>query len=57
MMNSYVKQVKNQVMGGDKRGGEDKRIADEFKAKEEKKKEAEQKALIQSLFKSVSAIQ
>lgn len=44
-------------MSGNQRGGEDKRLAEEFKAKEEKKKELEQKALIQSLFKSVSAIQ
>jgi hypothetical protein len=49
--------VKSQVLGGNQRGGEDKRIADEMKAKEEKKKEQEQKALIQSLFKSVSLIQ
>jgi hypothetical protein len=39
------------------KGGEQKRIADEFKAKEEKKKEIEQKALLASLFKSVSNIQ
>jgi DRG Family Regulatory Proteins, Tma46/Torus domain len=57
VVQSYVKQVTAQVVGGDRRGGEDKRIADEFRAKEEKKKELEQKALIQSLFKSVSAIQ
>lgn len=37
-------------------GGEQKKIADEFKAKEEKKKELEQKALLSALFKSVSAI-
>lgn len=55
-MYSYVKQVKNQVLGGNAKGGEQKRIADEFKAKEEKKKEQEQKALLSTLFKSVSAI-
>ena len=44
-------------MQGNQRGGEDKRLAEEYKAKEEKKKEIEQKALLQSLFKSVSAIQ
>ena len=37
-----MKNVKTQVMlGGNARGGEEKRIADEFKAKEEKKKESE----------------
>ena len=45
-MISYVKGVKNQIIGGNARGGEEKRIADEFKAKEEKKKELEQKALL-----------
>ena len=49
--------MKTQVLRGDQRGGEEKRIAEEFKQKEEKKKELEQKALLQSLFKSVSAIQ
>jgi hypothetical protein len=49
--------VKNQILLGNAKGGEQKRIADEFKAKEEKKKEAEQKALFSALFKSVSAIQ
>jgi hypothetical protein len=39
------------------KGGDSKRIAEEFKAKEEKKKEIEQRALLQSLFKSVSSIQ
>jgi len=43
---SYVKQVQTQVMRGDQRGGEEKRIADEFKAREEKRKELEQKALL-----------
>lgn len=54
---SYVKQVTNQITGANQKGGEQKRIADEIKAKEEKKKEIEQKNLLQSLFKSVSAIQ
>lgn len=44
-------------MMGNAKGGEDKRIADEFRAKEEKKKEAEAKMLLSTLFKSVSAIQ
>ena len=44
-------------MQGNSKGGEQKRIADEYRAKEEKKKEMEQKMLISSLFKSVSAIQ
>jgi len=43
---SYVKQVTNQIVRGDMRGGEEKRIADEYKAKEEKKKVAEQKMLL-----------
>ncbi len=52
-----MSQVKNQVLGGNAKGGEQKRIADEFKAKEEKKKELEQKALLSTLFKSVSMMQ
>ena len=44
-------------MSGNQRGGEEKRINEEFKAKEEKKKEAEQKMLLSTLFKSVSLIQ
>jgi hypothetical protein len=44
-------------MTGNARGGEEKRINEEFKAKEEKKKEAEQKMLLSTLFKSVSLIQ
>ena len=52
-----MKQVKNQVMSGNARGGEEKRINEEYKAKEEKKKEAEQKMLLSTLFKSVSLIQ
>lgn len=39
------------------KGGEQKRIAEEFKEKQEKKKDAEQKALLASLFSSVSTIQ
>jgi hypothetical protein len=38
------------------KGGEDKKLQDEFKQKEEKKKEQEQKALLASLFKGVSSI-
>jgi hypothetical protein len=38
------------------KGGESKRIAEEFKAKEEKKKEQEQKLLLQTLFKGVTSI-
>ncbi len=53
----YVNQVKSQVMQGNAKGGESKRIADEYRAKEEKKKEQEQKMLLSTLFKSVSAIQ
>lgn len=49
--------MKSQVLLGNAKGGEQKRIQDEFKAKEEKKKEQEQKALFSALFKSVSAIQ
>ena len=53
-----MNQVKSQVMqGGNNKGGEEKRLADEYRAKEEKKKELEQKALFSSLFKSVSMIQ
>ena len=37
-------------------GGEQKRIADEFKAKEEKKKDSEMKALLASLFKGTTNI-
>jgi hypothetical protein len=36
-----VNQVKNQVTGVNQRGGEEKRITEEFKQKEEKKKELE----------------
>lgn len=53
----FVQTVKSQVMGQNVKGGEEKRIADEFKKKEEKKKELEQKALLASLFKGVSNIQ
>ncbi len=52
----FVKAVSNQVTGANQRGGEEKRINEEFKQKEEKKKELEQKALLSTLFKSVSAI-
>jgi hypothetical protein len=45
------------VLLGNAKGGDQKRIADEYRAKEEKKKELEQKALFSSLFKSVSMIQ
>jgi len=34
-----VNQVKSQIVDGNQKGGESKRIADEYKAKEEKKKE------------------
>ena len=37
----FVNQVKNQVTGVNQRGGEEKRITEEFKQKEEKKKELE----------------
>lgn len=50
--------MKTQIVnGGNTKGGEEKRIADEIKAKEEKKKDAAEKALLSTLFKSVSAIQ
>ena len=44
-------------MTGNARGGEEKRINEEYKQKEEKKKEQEQKMLLSTLFKSVSLIQ
>ena len=52
----FVNQVKAQVTGLNQRGGEQRRLDEEFKQKEEKKKEQEQKALLSTLFKSVSAI-
>ena len=53
-----MKQVTTQVLGGgNAKGGEQKRINDEFKAKEDKKKEQEAKFLLSTLFKSATAIQ
>ena len=43
--------------GGNAKGGEQKRINDEFKAKEDKKKEQEAKFLLSTLFKSATAVQ
>lgn len=53
---NYVKSVTNQIMNKNQKGGMEKQLAEEFKAKAEKKKELEQKALLQSLFTSMSAI-
>ena len=49
--------VKTQVLVGNAKGGDSKRLQDEFKAKEEKKKEQEQKLLLQTLFKGITSIQ
>lgn len=49
--------VKTQVLQGNAKGGEGKRLQEEFKAKEEKKKEAAQKLLLQTLFKGITNIQ
>lgn len=43
-------------MNKNAKGGEEKRLTEEFKEKQEKKKEQEQKALIASLFGSLSTI-
>lgn len=44
-------------MNKNQKGGQEKIISDEYKAKQEKKKDLEQKALLASLFGSISAIQ
>ena len=48
--------MKTQVLQGNQKGGEGKRLQDEFKAREEKKKEQEQKLLLQTLFKGITSI-
>ena len=53
---NYVKGVTVQVMNKNQKGGAEKLLAEEYKAKAENKKEQEQKALLASLFSSVSAI-
>ena len=53
---NFVKSVTAQVMNKNPRGGTEKMITEEYKKKEEKKKEQEQKALLASLFSSISAI-
>lgn len=54
---NYVKSVSAQVKGTVGKGGESKRIADEFAEKEKKKKEEEKKALLASLFKTIKKTQ
>ena len=53
----FVQAVSNQVMNKNVKGGTEKMLAEEFKQKAEKKKELEQKALLASLFGSISSIQ
>jgi len=54
---NYVKSVVSQVKKVDGKGGESKRIAEEFAQKAAQKKEEEKKALLASLFKSVKKTQ
>jgi hypothetical protein len=54
---NYVKSVASQVKKLDTKGGEAKRLADEFAEKQAKKKEEEKKALLNSLFKTVKKTQ
>jgi len=54
---NYVKSVSAQVKGQTGKGGESKRIADEFAEKAAKKKEEEKKALLASLFKTIKKTQ
>lgn len=54
---NFVKSVANQVKGVNVKGGESKRLADEFAEKAAKKKEEEKKALLSNLFKSVKKVQ
>jgi hypothetical protein len=57
VVQNYVKSVAAQVKQVDGKGGEAKRIADEFAQKAAQKKEEEKKALLASLFKSVKKTQ
>lgn len=54
---SYVKSVAAQVKGQVGKGGESKRVADEFAAKAAQKKDEEKKALLASLFKTIKKTQ
>jgi hypothetical protein len=57
VVQNYVKSVAAQVKKVDGKGGEAKRLADEFAQKAAQKKEEEKKALLASLFKSVKKTQ
>jgi hypothetical protein len=57
VVQSFVKSVANQVKGGIGKGGESKRIADEFAQKAAKAKEEEKKAFLNTLFKTVKKVQ
>jgi len=57
VVQNYVKSVAAQVKKVDGKGGESKRLADEYAQKAAQKKEEEKKALLASLFKSVKKTQ
>jgi len=57
VVQNYVKSVASQVRSATGKGGEAKKLADEFAAKAAQKKEEEKKALLASLFKSVKKTQ
>jgi hypothetical protein len=57
VVQSYVKSVANQVKQTIGKGGESKRLADEYAEKAAKKKEEEKKAFLNTLFKTVKKVQ